>query len=255
MWVCFWFERTNHRNRNGFGWRAAPSRACTWWWSWWPSCGRRWNRTSTKRSRRSWNNLGSSWPPSGTAPRIQHLINQSGRFILADGMIHGRFDIWGWSRLPTRLPMRPCHGRKKKDWIYSEIVRQLRSTGVTGIHGDADEAHGVEAKLGAFEEEGLLVRLDGAENAQHLLRHHRQHLGLDAVELVEAGPRSRWSKSPEELSKRKQDGFNLGVKRMALVFYELQSAILLPKEEVGGLWVDCMQWLRSIQRETETVWK
>ena len=81
-----------------------------------------------------------------------------------------------------------------------EIVGQLGAAGVPGVHGDEHGAGGVEGELGALEEELLLVGLDGALDAVDLLRHHGQHLQLDAVELVEARPGAGLRQPLEELA-------------------------------------------------------
>ena len=87
--------------------------------------------------------------------------------------------------------MRPCHGRKKKDWIYSEIVRQLRSTGVTGIHGEEDAELWIHIDDVAVCKNELLSLLSFArQNDGYLLRRYRQNSKFDAVELVKAAPRS-----------------------------------------------------------------
>eukprot|EP00951_Prasinocladus_malaysianus_P015212 scaffold116468_cov38-Prasinocladus_malaysianus.AAC.1 len=81
-----------------------------------------------------------------------------------------------------------------------EVVWQLGASRVAGVHGDKDAAGGDEADLLAEEVETLLAVLDGLHHNSNLGRHHRQHLHLDAVELVQAGPGARLSQPAEHLA-------------------------------------------------------
>ena len=69
-----------------------------------------------------------------------------------------------------------------------QVVGELRTPGVAGVHGDEDTAVPVATDLGLHEHEPRLAGLDGGHDGQDLLRHHAQHLDLDTVELIEAAP-------------------------------------------------------------------
>ena len=71
-----------------------------------------------------------------------------------------------------------------------EVLGQLGAAGVTRVHRDEDAARRVELDLAPLEHEGVYALRDGREDAQDLLRDDREHLDLDAVELVKARPRS-----------------------------------------------------------------
>ena len=73
---------------------------------------------------------------------------------------------------------------------HLEVIWQLWSAGVSGVHGDAHVAVGLQRQFRALKDERIDVRLDSPDNAQDLLRHHGQHLQLDPIELVKARPRS-----------------------------------------------------------------
>jgi len=55
----------------------------------------------------------------------------------------------------------------------------------TWVHGDEDARLPVTPDESAHEDELGETGADGLHDGQDLLRHHRQHLHLDAVELVE----------------------------------------------------------------------
>lgn len=50
-----------------------------------------------------------------------------------------------------------------------------------------------------FKDEGLCFDCLGSDDGQHLLSNHAQHLQLNAVELIKAGPGTRAGKTFEEL--------------------------------------------------------
>ena len=83
-----------------------------------------------------------------------------------------------------------------------EVIRELGTTGVARVHGDEDVGGVDNPKLHTLEDEPVQLCRDRALNAQHLLRHHREHLELDAVELVEARPRARRRQTFEKLPHR-----------------------------------------------------
>ena len=63
-----------------------------------------------------------------------------------------------------------------------------KHTCVAGVHGDEDGTGWVQFDLGALKEQSVVARADAPLDGHDLLGHHRQHLQVDAVELVEAGP-------------------------------------------------------------------
>ena len=69
-----------------------------------------------------------------------------------------------------------------------EVIGQLSATRITRVHGDVHVTVGIDLHVGALEEEALHSRTLGAVNRENLLSDHRQHLHVDAVELVEAAP-------------------------------------------------------------------
>ena len=92
------------------------------------------------------------------------------------------------------------HSQQNLLMTYLEVVRQLGSAGVTGIHGNKHRAAWDESDLSAFEDDRVLASIDAALDGQNLLRHHRQHFQVDAVELVEARPSTAGGKTFEELT-------------------------------------------------------
>jgi len=83
-----------------------------------------------------------------------------------------------------------------------EIVGQLLSAGVSGIHRDEDCTGRVDHQLRSFEVEARHALIDGDLDALDLLRDDRQNLQLNAVELVEARPGAGLRQTLEELAHR-----------------------------------------------------
>ena len=77
---------------------------------------------------------------------------------------------------------------------------ELRTTEITGVHGNVSTASGIQTDLISLEEESLLVFLDGIEDSLELDGAHREHFGDESVELIEATPRSRGGKTLENTS-------------------------------------------------------
>ena len=83
-----------------------------------------------------------------------------------------------------------------------QVVGQLGAAGVAGVHRDVHVALRVQVQLRVLEHEALHLGHDGQLDGQNLLRHDRQHLQVDAVELVEAGPGAGGGQALEELAHR-----------------------------------------------------
>ena len=83
-----------------------------------------------------------------------------------------------------------------------QVVGELGAAGVPRVHRDVHRARRVELEVGALEDESVDAGGDRALDRQNLVRDHRQHLEVDAVELVEARPRARGGEPLEELAHR-----------------------------------------------------
>eukprot|EP00964_Phaeocystis_antarctica_P055483 scaffold32640_cov63-Phaeocystis_antarctica.AAC.1 len=81
-----------------------------------------------------------------------------------------------------------------------EVVGQLGAAGVARVHRDEDGVGRVDGQVRPLEHEVLDARRDGALDGEDLLRHDREHLEVDPVELVEARPRARRGEPLEELA-------------------------------------------------------
>lgn len=66
---------------------------------------------------------------------------------------------------------------------------------LTGVHGDEDATRPDNLDVLAFEHEVGDIGAEGLQDTKNLLRHHRQHLYVDAVELVETAPRTGLSQA------------------------------------------------------------
>ena len=76
-----------------------------------------------------------------------------------------------------------------------EILRQLGPSGVTGVHRDKQTHSRIQRDILSLEDEPLLLSLDRILNTLHLHGDHGEHFDWDAVELVEATPRSGLGKA------------------------------------------------------------
>mmetsp|Transcript_109650 Transcript_109650/g.266590 ORF Transcript_109650/g.266590 Transcript_109650/m.266590 type:complete len:318 (+) Transcript_109650:949-1902(+) len=82
-----------------------------------------------------------------------------------------------------------------------QVIGQLSTAGVAGVHGDEDAHTRVDLDLLAEANiHGLLLVVERVLDGTKLGRHHGEHLDVDAVELVEAAPRACLTQSLEDLS-------------------------------------------------------
>ena len=80
------------------------------------------------------------------------------------------------------------HHHRNRPHDSLQVIRKLRSAGVTRVHRDENPARRNQPNSLPLEEEGLRPGLDRGHDDANLRRHHREHLNRDAVELVEARP-------------------------------------------------------------------
>mmetsp|Transcript_19355 Transcript_19355/g.46759 ORF Transcript_19355/g.46759 Transcript_19355/m.46759 type:complete len:417 (+) Transcript_19355:7106-8356(+) len=107
------------------------------------------------------------------------------------------------NHLPNQSVIRRRHSHGAEELL--EVIREFGASAVAfprGVEGHEDAGVGVdvddrpeEVHLSALFLESCLDRLD-------LLRDRREHLGLEAVELVEAAPRAALDKSREDAAHR-----------------------------------------------------
>ena len=71
---------------------------------------------------------------------------------------------------------------------HLEIVWQLRAASIAWVHGDEGIAGGHQPDVHALKGEAAQLSSLGTLDGQDLLGHHTQHLQLNPVELVKAGP-------------------------------------------------------------------
>jgi hypothetical protein len=83
-----------------------------------------------------------------------------------------------------------------------QIVGQLGASSIARVHRDERVARHLERQVRSLKIELLDARGLGADNGEDLLRDDREHLEVDAVELVEARPRARRGEPLEELGHR-----------------------------------------------------
>jgi hypothetical protein len=69
-----------------------------------------------------------------------------------------------------------------------QIVRKLRTSGITGVHGNVNTASSVKIKFSTFENESSHFIGDGGLNSEDLLGNDRQHLKVDSIKLIETIP-------------------------------------------------------------------
>ena len=77
-------------------------------------------------------------------------------------------------------------------WVCSsshlEVVGQLRAASIARVHGDEGITGGHQPDLHPLKGERAQLGRLGTLDGQHLLGHHTQHLQLNTVELIKAGP-------------------------------------------------------------------
>mmetsp|Transcript_33896 Transcript_33896/g.95223 ORF Transcript_33896/g.95223 Transcript_33896/m.95223 type:complete len:995 (+) Transcript_33896:5050-8034(+) len=92
------------------------------------------------------------------------------------------------------------HGHRAEQRL--EVVGQLGATSVARVHRDEAVARPEDRQRRALELERGPTLADRSLYGEDLLRDHAQHLGVDAVKLVEACPAARRRESLEELRHR-----------------------------------------------------
>ena len=125
----------------------------------------------------------------GELVQLDHLARQVFRGLEALGEEH---------HLGDERVVGDHHGHRPEQRL--EVVGQLRAPRVAGVHGDEHRERMHELHLAALEDELRDPTFHGVLNRQELLRHHREHLDVDAVELVEARPRAALRQTGEELA-------------------------------------------------------
>mmetsp|Transcript_31209 Transcript_31209/g.79124 ORF Transcript_31209/g.79124 Transcript_31209/m.79124 type:complete len:1071 (+) Transcript_31209:5803-9015(+) len=85
---------------------------------------------------------------------------------------------------------------------HLERLGEGGAANVPGVHRDVGPARHVELELGALEDKGLAPRDDGVEDRLVLRGADREHLGDEAVELVEATPRPRGAEALPDVAHR-----------------------------------------------------
>jgi hypothetical protein len=96
--------------------------------------------------------------------------------------------------------VRHHHGHWSEESL--EVVWQLSSSCVAGVHRDEDCAAGIEHQGVFFKSESCCSTLshERSLDLENLGSHYRQNFNFDPVELVEAGPGSAASQAAEELA-------------------------------------------------------
>ena len=96
-----------------------------------------------------------------------------------------------------QLVIRDHHGNWSEEHL--EIIRELHSAFVTGIHCDKNSTVLLENSIFAIEEEFLLLRDFGLLDVDELLSNYRKNFRIDPIELVETAPSSCLDETREEL--------------------------------------------------------
>eukprot|EP00955_Chlamydomonas_euryale_P036898 350585-Chlamydomonas_euryale.AAC.2 len=89
---------------------------------------------------------------------------------------------------------------------HLEVFRQLCPPGVARVHRDEHAARVAQRDLAALKRKELGTGLERVLDREQLLRDDRQHLDVDAVELVKARPRAALRQTTEELAHELRPG-------------------------------------------------
>ena len=83
------------------------------------------------------------------------------------------------------------------DWSEEslQVIWQLRSSGVTWVHGDEDSYSWDKFHIHLSEKDLLLPLLESILNDLDLDGDHREYLNINSVELIEATPESSLDKT------------------------------------------------------------
>ena len=100
--------------------------------------------------------------------------------------------------MQTHMHMHTCKHTHRAPHL--QVVRKLLPSCIARVHCDEDSARGVQHDLCPLKHKLLQLHNHSLLDAEHLLRYHGQHLQLNAVELVKAGPRTGLGQPLEELA-------------------------------------------------------
>ena len=84
--------------------------------------------------------------------------------------------------------------------LVCSCILYMYSTCISRVHGDEHSTRGIQFDLSTLKQQSIVPRVDASLNGHDLLGHHWQHLQVNAVELIEAGPGSAWCQTLEEFS-------------------------------------------------------
>jgi len=110
------------------------------------------------------------------------------------------------SRVPKGIQRNSCNHtiiwHHHSHWSEQsfQVVWQLRSTRVSGIHCDESAESRLHSDKRLFEHQLRSIISLGGEELLQLLCDNRQYFQIDPVELIEAGPRTRSGKTFEEFT-------------------------------------------------------
>ena len=79
------------------------------------------------------------------------------------------------------------------------LCAELHCTSISRVHSDENSTCGVQFDLRPLKQQSVVPRADSSLDGQDLLGHHRQHLQVDTIELIEAGPGTARRQTLEEL--------------------------------------------------------
>ena len=125
----------------------------------------------------------------GQFKRDHHLFCEVSSFFKPERVKHNlanHFVVWHHH----------CHASKQR----LQVVGKLGSPGVTRVHRDENRESRLHLDVGALKLDPRLALGFRAEQLLQLLGNDGQHLDVDSVELVEAGPGASRGQSFEEFS-------------------------------------------------------